>query len=239
MRARREAQRFAHLGTSPRRIPAARPGSKTERTVPSPIFVAAMTGGCIGWLRMSLPEEVTAVPRHDHRSSRLAEFGIRRTRWAGISGHEWILLPGSSLQRRRFRSRSRWWDRIGLFPVAACHSARPLSTAMFVPLALTATRWLGCRSEVDPAECGTITGSATARKCRGQKRRALIRGNTPSENTAGPFVNGCCLRREPPDIELLQVRALGSLEAGSDDILAVPGITPWHDRKPRLLMSVC
>src|SRR3954471_515438 len=37
---------------------------KTERTVPSPIFVVAMTGGPDRWLRINLPEEVTASPEH-------------------------------------------------------------------------------------------------------------------------------------------------------------------------------
>ena len=64
MRAEAEAQRSAHL----ERLRAEfRPHVrvKTERTVPSPIFVVAMTGGPDRWLRISLPEEITALPEHE------------------------------------------------------------------------------------------------------------------------------------------------------------------------------
>ena len=88
MRAEAEAQRSAHL----ERLRAEfRPHVrvKTERTVPSPIFVVAMTGGPDRWLRISLPEEVTALPEHD-QIEQVAEI-IRQHHaehkgWAGPFG---------------------------------------------------------------------------------------------------------------------------------------------------------
>ena len=88
MRAEAEAQRSAHL----ERLRAEfRPHVrvKTERTVPSPIFVVAMTGGPDRWLRISLPEEITALPEHD-QIEQVAEI-IRQHHaehkgWAGPFG---------------------------------------------------------------------------------------------------------------------------------------------------------
>lgn len=38
---------------------------RSERTCPSPIFVVAMTGGPDRWLRVSVPKEITALPKPD------------------------------------------------------------------------------------------------------------------------------------------------------------------------------
>ena len=88
MRAKVEAQRSAHL----ERLRAEfRPHVrvKTERTVPSPLFIVAMTGGPDSWLRIRLPEEVTALSEHD-QSEQVAEI-IRQHHaehkgWAGPFG---------------------------------------------------------------------------------------------------------------------------------------------------------
>ena len=74
MRAEAEAQRSAHL----ERLRAEfRPHVrvKTERTVSSPIFVVAMTGGPDRWLRISLPEEITALPQQPRSSKWLRSSG--------------------------------------------------------------------------------------------------------------------------------------------------------------------
>jgi len=88
MRAEAEAQRSAHL----ERLRAEfRPHVrvKTERTVPSPIFVVAMTGGPDRWLRISLPEEITALPEHD-QIEQVAEISRQHHAqckgWAGPFG---------------------------------------------------------------------------------------------------------------------------------------------------------
>jgi hypothetical protein len=64
MRVEAEAQRRAHL----ERLRAEfRPHIRvrTERTCPSPIFVVTMTGGPDRWLRVSVPKEITALPKPD------------------------------------------------------------------------------------------------------------------------------------------------------------------------------
>ena len=88
MRAEAEAQRSAHL----ERLRAEfRPHLrvKTERTVPSPIFVVAMTGGPDRWLRINLPEEIIAFSK-DSQIEQAAEI-IRQHHaehkgWAGPFG---------------------------------------------------------------------------------------------------------------------------------------------------------
>src|SRR3954468_13785267 len=87
-RAEAEAQRSARL----ERLRAEfRPHVRirTERTVPSPIFVVAMTGGPDRWLRISLPEEITALPEHD-QIAQVAEIiqqhHAERKGWAGPFG---------------------------------------------------------------------------------------------------------------------------------------------------------
>src|SRR3954453_5673103 len=98
---------------------------KTERTVPSPIFVVAMTGGPDRWLRINLPEEITALPEHD-QIAQVAEIiqqhHAEHKGWAG---------PFGSITGYYYRSE---FERVvefsvtgqvvgpylGLFPVAAC-----------------------------------------------------------------------------------------------------------------------
>ena len=96
MRTEAEAQRSARL----ERLRAEFPPHvqvKTERTVPSPIFVVAMTGGPDCWLRISLPEEITALPEHD-QIAQVAEIirqhHAERKGWAGtIRSYHRLLLP--------------------------------------------------------------------------------------------------------------------------------------------------
>jgi hypothetical protein len=88
MRAEAEAQRSAHL----ERLRAEfRPHVrvKTERTVPSPIFVVAMTGGPDRWLRINLPEEITASSEHsqiEQAAEIIRQHHAQCKGWAGPFG---------------------------------------------------------------------------------------------------------------------------------------------------------
>jgi hypothetical protein len=124
MRAEAEAQRSAHL----ERLRAEfRPHVrvKTERTVPSPIFVVAMTGGPDRWLRISLPEEVTALPEHD-QIEQVAEIirqhHAERKGWAGPFGSITGYYYRSEFERAvEFSVTGQVvGPYLGLFPVAAC-----------------------------------------------------------------------------------------------------------------------
>ena len=124
MRAEAEAQRSAHL----ERLRAEfRPHVrvKTERTVPSPIFVVAMTGGPDRWLRISLPEEVTALPEHDQIAQAAEIIRQHHTNFKGWAG------PFGSITGYYYRSEFETTVEfsvtgqvvgpyLGLFPVAAC-----------------------------------------------------------------------------------------------------------------------
>ena len=62
---------------------------RTERTCPSPIFVVAMTGGPDRWLRISLPEEITALPEHsqiEQVAEIIRQHHAERKGWAGPFG---------------------------------------------------------------------------------------------------------------------------------------------------------
>jgi hypothetical protein len=88
MRAEAEAQRSAHLEQLRTEF---RPHIhvRTERTRPSPIFVVAMTGGPDRWLRISLPEEVTALPEHDQIAQAaeiIRQHHAEHKGWAGPFG---------------------------------------------------------------------------------------------------------------------------------------------------------
>ena len=88
MRAEAEAQRSAHL----ERLRAEfRPHVrvKTVRTVPSPIFVVAMTGGPDRWLRINLPEEIIAFPEHsqiEQVAEIIRQHHAEHKGWAGPFG---------------------------------------------------------------------------------------------------------------------------------------------------------
>ncbi len=124
MRAEAEAQRSARLERL--RIefrPHVR--VKTERTVPSPIFVVAMTGGPDRWLRISLPEEITALPEHD-QIAQVAEI-IRQHRaqckgWAGPFGSITGYYYRSEFEKAvEFSVTGQVvGPYVGLFPVAPC-----------------------------------------------------------------------------------------------------------------------
>jgi hypothetical protein len=88
MRAEAEAQRSTHL----ERLRAEfRPHVrvKTERTVPSPIFVVAMTGGPDRWLRISLSEETIALAEHsqiEQVAEIIQQHHAKHKGWAGPFG---------------------------------------------------------------------------------------------------------------------------------------------------------
>jgi hypothetical protein len=124
MRIEAEAQRSAHLERL--RIefrPHVR--VKTERAVPSPLFIVAMTGGPDRWLRISLPEEVTALPEHN-QIEQVAEI-IRQHHaehkgWAGpfgsINGYYYRTEFEKALEFTT--SGQVVGPYFGLFPVATC-----------------------------------------------------------------------------------------------------------------------
>jgi hypothetical protein len=88
IRTEAEAQRSAHLERL--RIefrPHVR--VKTERAVPSPLYIVAMTGGPDRWLRISLPEEVTALPEHsqiEQVAEIIQQHHAKHKGWAGPFG---------------------------------------------------------------------------------------------------------------------------------------------------------
>jgi hypothetical protein len=98
---------------------------RTERTCPSPIFVVAMTGGPDHWLRISLPEEVTALPEHDQIAQAaeiIRQHHAEHKGWAG---------PFGSITGYHYRSEfekavefsvtgEAVGPYFGLFPVATC-----------------------------------------------------------------------------------------------------------------------
>jgi hypothetical protein len=62
---------------------------QTDRRVPSPIFVVAMTGGPDRWLRISLPEEITVLPEYDQMeevAEIVRQHHAERKGWAGPFG---------------------------------------------------------------------------------------------------------------------------------------------------------
>ena len=65
--------------------------SASERNAPcpSPIFVVAMTGGPDRWLRISLPEEITALPEHsqiEQVAEIIRQHHAEHKGWAGPFG---------------------------------------------------------------------------------------------------------------------------------------------------------
>jgi hypothetical protein len=124
MRAEAEAQRTANLERL--RIefrPHVR--VRTERTVPSPIFVVAMTGGPDRWLRINLPEEIIALPENsqiEQAAEIIRQHHAEHKGWAG---------PFGSITGYHYRSEfekavefsvtgEAVGPYFGLFPVATC-----------------------------------------------------------------------------------------------------------------------
>jgi hypothetical protein len=98
---------------------------KTERAVPSPIFVVAMTGGPDRWLRISLPEEISALTEHSQIAQVadiIRQHHIKCKGWAGPFGS----ITGY-YYRSEFETAIEFsvtgqavGPYFGLFPVAAC-----------------------------------------------------------------------------------------------------------------------
>jgi hypothetical protein len=98
---------------------------KTERTVPSPIFVVAMTGGPDRWLRINLPEEITALPEHD-QIAQVAEIiqqhHAEHKGWAGPFGSITGYYYRSAFERTvEFSITGQvMGSYLGAFPVVTC-----------------------------------------------------------------------------------------------------------------------
>ena len=89
MRTEAETQRTAQSGTASSRVPPTRPRQNGAHYCPSPIFVVAMTGGPDRWLRISLPEEITALPEHsqiEQVAEIIRQHHAERKGWAGPFG---------------------------------------------------------------------------------------------------------------------------------------------------------